>query len=371
MAIVIYLFLGGTGAGTCLVAACLGISALRLAFREAQASCKNAPAAVSCANAACRPAFSAAAYPGCCVTPETNDISHPAAERARRTERKLLSESLHAARKTLTANFMAAAFCLAAGACFLLVDLGRPDRALSLITRPTLSYVTVGAWALGICLCLALLLAFSWKRHATLPPVLGFALHAIAIVVSAVVMVYTGLLLASITATPLWNSPWLAPLFFLSAASCGCAVVLLCARALRLYRAHPRVMQAVLLADGCIIALEAVATAALVLDAAGPAGPAALAAHTAAALPPSGLTPYEQAQLMGALCLVSGPQAPWFWGGYVLCGIAAPLTCDIAARLSPRLEPTLSPVCAISVLIGGVAVRYCIVVAGMQAASLL
>ena len=197
LSIVIYLFLGGTGAGACLVAACLGISALRLAFR------------------------------GSFANPNKSAISHPAAERARCNGRRLLAESLYAARKTLTASFMAAAFCLAAGACFLLVDLGRPDRALSLLTHPAPSYVAVGAWALGICLCLALLLAFAWKRHATLPPALGFALHGITAIASAVAMAYTGLLLASIMATPLWNSPWLAPLFFLSAASCGCAVVLL------------------------------------------------------------------------------------------------------------------------------------------------
>lgn len=341
LSIVIYLFLGGTGAGACLIAACLGISALRLAFR------------------------------GSFVSPNKSAISHPAAERARRNGRRMLAESLYAARKTLTASLMAAAFCLAAGACFLLVDLGRPDRALSLLTRPSPSYVAVGAWALGVCLCLALLLAFSWKRHATLPPALGFALHGIAAVVSAVVMAYTGLLLASIMATPLWNSPWLAALFFLSAASCGCAVVLLCARSLRLYRKHARVMRALLLADGVIIALEAVATAAFVVCATGPAGPAALAAQTAAALPLANLSPYEQAQLAGAFALVRGSQAQWFWGGYALCGIAAPLAFEFAAHKSSRLEPTLTPLCAISVLIGGVALRYCVVLAGTQAASLL
>lgn len=341
LSIVIYLFLGGTGAGACLVAACLGISALRLAFR------------------------------GSFVNPNKSAISHPAAERARCNERRLLAESLCAARKTLTASFMAAAFCLAAGACFLLVDLGRPDRALSLLTHPAPSYVAVGAWALGICLCLALLLAFAWKRHATLPPALGFALHGITAVASAVVMAYTGLLLASIMATPLWNSPWLAPLFFLSAASCGCAVVLLCARGLRLYRTHPRVMRALLLADGVIIVLEAAATAAFVVCATGSAGPAALAAQKAAALPLASLSPYEQAQLAGAFTLVRGLQAPCFWGGYVLCGLIAPLALEFAARRSPHLEPTLAPVCAIGVLMGGVALRYCIVLAGTQAASLL
>lgn len=316
LSIVIYLFLGGTGAGACLVAACLGISALRS---------KNA----------------------------------------------LSAESFYAARKTLTSSFMAAAFCLAAGACFLLVDLGRPDRALSLLTRPSPSYVAVGAWALGVCLCLALLLAFSWKRHATLPPALGFALHGAATVVAAVVMAYTGLLLASIMATPLWNSPWLAPLFFLSAASCGCAVVLLCARSLRIYRTHPHVMRALLLTDGVVIVLEAAATVAFVVCATGPAGPATLAAQTAAALPHAGLSPYYQAQLAGAFTLVRGAQAQWFWGGYALCGIAAPLALELAARRSPRLEPTLAPMCAISALMGGFALRYCMVLAGTQAVGLL
>jgi polysulfide reductase chain C len=289
----------------------------------------------------------------------------------RRNEHKPSAESLHTARKTLSASFVAAAFCLVAGAGSLLVDLGRPDRALSLLTRPSPSYVAVGAWALGACLCLALLSASVWERRTAPTPALGLALHGITAAVSAVVMAYTGLLLASIMAMPLWDSPWLAPLFFLSAASCGCAVVLLCARGQRLYRTYPRVMRTLLLADGIIIALEAAATAAFIACAAGPAGPGALTAQTAAALPLADLSPYEQTRLIGAFELVRGLQSPWFWSGYVLCGLAAPLALGATARANPRLEPALAPACAIGVLIGGAVLRYCIVLAGTQTVCLL
>ncbi|NTU89816.1 MAG: polysulfide reductase, partial [Actinobacteria bacterium] len=51
---------------------------------------------------------------------------------------------------------------LALGTLCLLFDLGRADRALFLFLRPTLTYVSVGTYALTLCLLTAFVLCLIW-----------------------------------------------------------------------------------------------------------------------------------------------------------------------------------------------------------------
>ena len=117
----------------------------------------------------------------------------------------------------------------------LIFDLGSPVRAYRLFTTPkTLmtSWMTRGAWILTAFIILGLayaLPAFSlfnwlpWNQASGWGQGIGIA----AAVLSVIVPIYPGLLLGVIKSIPLWNTPALPPIFFLSGLDTGIAVLVL------------------------------------------------------------------------------------------------------------------------------------------------
>jgi formate-dependent nitrite reductase membrane component NrfD len=117
----------------------------------------------------------------------------------------------------------------------LIFDLGSPVRAYRLFTTPkTLmtSWMTRGAWILTAFIILGLayaLPAFSlfnwlpWNQASGWGQGIGIA----AAVLSVIVPIYSGLLLGVIKSIPLWNTPALPPIFFLSGLDTGIAVLVL------------------------------------------------------------------------------------------------------------------------------------------------
>ena len=145
---------------------------------------------------------------------------------------------------------------------------------------------------------------------------------------------YTGLLLGTLVARPLWNSALLGPLFLVSGVSTGAALLLLTPMSHEEHRTLTRW-------DVAAISTELALLALLLLDLAG--GDAAASAA-------------------GSL-LLGGPWTPWFWALVVVGGLAVPLLLD-AVELRRRLPATLySPVL---VLIGGFALRWVLVAAGQE-----
>ncbi len=302
-----YLFLGGTGAGGCLVCALMGLLA------------------------------------------DTSALAPALAARLRTGEGRRWSR-LFAPALTVSAA------CLAVGIACLAADLGRPDRLLLLMVSPTPSYISLGAWALVVCLGLAALLAAVWRGALAVRPGALATLEALTALAALTTAAYTGLLLASMPAVPLWCTPWLPALFTLSAASCGIALVMATAHLTGASADFGVVLARLALADGALIALEAVAVAAAIvavwlaaggsladLAAAISAGAAALAPAVAtpasaadpssldalAAAPAAAATLTDAAARASVAALVAGPGAWLFWGGFVLAGLVIPLGLDL------------------------------------------
>ena len=173
--VVCYLFLGGTGAGLCLVLSVLGLL-----------------------------------VPRSCLSTLPGVHLHPSA----------------AYRKLLGSGFVAAFVLLALGIVCLVADLGNAERMILLLVHPTASYLAVGSWALAACLALAAALGLAWLGVGVWNVALVRVVHVVAGLASLVVMVYTGLLLQSLGAVPLWATPWLPALFAASSLSCGIACAL-------------------------------------------------------------------------------------------------------------------------------------------------
>lgn len=153
------------------------------------------------------------------------------------------------------------------GMLCLLADLGRPEAFYLLFLYPTSSLVSIGSFALALfTACVAVALADALldlepaaRRAALVARWLGTAL-------AFVVMAYTGLLLRNVIAVDLWGSAWLPVLFVCSSLSCGCAVVLLCACASEGFGGVRLWMRSLSAADAVCIVLEALAVVAFALS---------------------------------------------------------------------------------------------------------
>ena len=172
--------------------------------------------------------------------------------------------------------------------------------------------------------------------------------------------IYTGILLNTMVARPLWNSAILGPLFLVSGLSAGVATMHIAATLLQ-GRAAPQG-----LVGGAFSAM---------LQPLGPQHPEKGTAHA--------LVRYDQMFLVAELVFIfillvnlyttsashavaaalvtTGPYAMAFWGGVVIVGVLLPLAWQ-ALELSHKVRHTVAP--AVLVLIGGFTLRWIMVNAG-------
>jgi formate-dependent nitrite reductase membrane component NrfD len=178
--------------------------------------------------------------------------------------------------------------------------------------------------------------------------------------------IYTGILLNTMIARPLWNSAILGPLFLVSGLSAAAAMVHLAVRLLP-GRPAPETMvggaiaalwqplgarppqagtqYSLVRADVGFLAIELVLLALLLI----------------------GLSTGGASQQEAVPLLVSGRYAVAFWGAIVVAGIALPIALQLL-ELGHRIPHTLIP--AMLVLAGGFALRWVLVNAG-QASQLV
>lgn len=128
--------------------------------------------------------------------------------------------------------------CLAAlilAVVFLFWDLGRPDRALLLFTRPHATLLTFGAFCLAAEALVGFLLVLASRtqrlarlqRHGERATRARRVLEATCCLLSLATMAYTGAFLSDSPAIPFWNTPALVAVFVCSSLSCGLSVMLL------------------------------------------------------------------------------------------------------------------------------------------------
>ena len=235
--------------------------------------------------------------------------------------------------------------CLAlllAGILFLLWDLGRPERVLLVLFQPHATPLTFGTLCLiGSVIVGALLVLSTAFRAPTLQGRTQSALEAIACVFALGTMAYTGVFLMSGISVALWSSWAVVALFTCSSLSCGLSVMLLTDwfvrdRTLLLRAARPLQRMHLL-----CLACEALSLASFVLAAI--SNPAAAPALSALSSPE-----------MLSTALV----------GVVGFGILAPFALEVCslAQADCRTIPVSDALC----LCGGLCLRYCVIVCGVQ-----
>lgn len=327
MLVVLYLFLGGAGAGACAVAALLGLLSPR------DAVCVEVPSKATLAGAGARRSCGGSASR--CIV------------RAPLVYRKLL-----------VPLFAVALAAVSLGIVCLLLDLGRADRVLLLLTSPAPTHIAVGAWALVATAVLSAVLLCAWNAVALcFPLAVVRAMEVLAIAVSFVAMAYTGLLLQTLDAVPLWGTVWLPVVFVLSSLSCGLALTMVTAQVAGSASLFGSVIRRIAVGDAAVITAESVASVLLV----------ATALHMMDALPAADSTSVVAAS--SAAELLAGEFAWLFWGVFGGVGMAAPFAAETALAVTARRTGAPMPALAAfavsaCVLAGGLALRFCLVQAG-------
>ena len=254
--------------------------------------------------------------------------------------------SVAAEARTLDYGFLAGLIILATGTACLVLDLGRADRVLTLFLAPRLSVMSVGAYALLSLLVLGAFLVLTSLFY--LPEIsrrVVSAAEIAAIIIGVAVMVYTGVLLATVGGVSLWWSALLPALFLLSSVSGGIAVVLALSAVAEDCPRLATLSRNLALIDMAVIALEVLVAAAFLWESARDPNPGTIA---------------------GLAILTQGSAAKAWWLGFGIFGLALPLVIEALTggfRLLPRRALALA---AVAVLLGAFCLRWSVVEAGVH-----
>ncbi len=279
-----YLFLGGTGAGACVV----------LSFLEIMGRCHGCTAQPSRWSLLLPGEFFARAWASCLIV-------------------------------------------LSVGILCLVVDVGHPDRLLSLFLSPTFSPLSVGAWTLAIVLLVVLLFTIrSVLDNVVLPTGVSVILAVAVIGFGLVACVYTGVLLESLVSVLAFRTILLPLLFLVSSLSCGVALAFIALAFTESRFPYLQPLHSLATIDGVLIGVEA---AILLLY-----------------LGWLSIAPGTQ---FAAEAITVGPFAPLFWGGIGVIGLVVPWILErFLTHGNARTQLLWIALC---LLVGGLCVRLCVV----------
>lgn len=273
--------------------------------------------------------------------------------------------------KTICFATWAATISLIVGLLLLLSELTNPLRGMLLWQSFSngSSWMTFGAWAVFAAVIVFGLMALlstrklvvaatkKWKKFSKVRSQARNVLAALGIVLGVVVAVYTGVLLMSAPGVPLWNTLLLPCLFAVSALDTGVALVEIIAVTVERKQVGPRkASKAHRLLKRFVVVLVLVELVVLFVFLntmlSGSSDNAAVAATGA----------------LSADLLMWGTLAPFFWGLVVACGLVLPLVAAIVG-LAARSKSfdSLAVVGASGALLGGCALRFLVLMAGLHA----
>lgn len=216
--VIAYLFLGGTGAGVCLLSCALGL-----------------------------------------MSPASQFAVLDARDR-------LVVGAPFAYCKLFAPMHIMGVVVMGVGMLCLFFDLGRSERVLAMLTSGVTTIANIGALALGVDIIISMLGIAVWTdNRGRVPVALMRIVQGAGVAASLVVMAYTGFLLSSMEGVALWRGPFLPLLFTVSSASCACALVLLLSYAMRMRALFAGVWRGMVRFDAGLIAVELLLVAAYVV----------------------------------------------------------------------------------------------------------
>jgi formate-dependent nitrite reductase membrane component NrfD len=232
---------------------------------------------------------------------------------------------------------------------FLMFDLGSPHKAYLVFVSPTLSVLSVGAWLVLLFVTGSALLFFIRRTLSFhIARTLVLVLEAVTFLFALGVMGYTGVFISSMPSLPFLNSPVVIPLFVASSLSTGAAVITLFGFLNQQKKSMLFSMRLIPTLDLIFIVMETVFLLVLFIMV---------------------LTDSNETAHASAVELISGDEAPLFWGLVVGGGLVVPGCIGVFERR--QLRPPLLALSALLLLIGGLALRYCLTQGGFHIGPLL
>jgi len=239
------------------------------------------------------------------------------------------------------------------GVLFLMLDLGRPERFMSVFSNFD-SLIAIGSMFITAFLVVSVVHIGFWIWPFKMLEKANMARRALGIVGAILalgVMIYPGVTM-SLTAVPLWATGLLPLLFIGVATLSGMAATVL---VLAIY--HARASGDV--KERAVGSMKALATPLLGLA----VFVLAVVFFLTMAVANIGPTGLESTTL-----LTTGAFAPLFWGGLVVAGLVLPiLLLGMGVRAAGRL-PVFAAVSSILLLVGGLLARFLVVSAGISLA---
>jgi len=245
------------------------------------------------------------------------------------------------------------------GVILLIVDLGVPIRFWHLLAEfDAGSAMSLGTWILLVWVTAGVIMIILWNIDRFIPSSIERARPAIALITGALswvafifgalLITYTGVLLAS-SNQPLWSATALVPpLFVASAVSTGLAVVIITALAGRSQAISRTTLARLSEADAIVIIIEMV----ILIGFAIWLGVSAMGGATE-----------------GLKLLTVGTLAPAFWVGVVLLALLIPLGLELSnwgKEITGRTVWLALAVPSVCVLLGGLILRAVVVVGGQM-----
>lgn len=248
---------------------------------------------------------------------------------------------------------------------FLSLHAGHPERLLYMFSNP-MSMITFGTTVITSILPIGIIYA-TFLPPDSLPWLKSFLPWSVYIkprkffelvlfILGSGLAGYTGFVLGVAWAQPFWETPLITVLFYASGVSTALMAIGLCIAILRLVQVTEEsrklfveMMHRLDVADGYMLAIEfgtAMLYLYVMLN-----GPSEVARASAEAL-------------------AFGVLAPMFWGGFVLLGLVIPIVIVVLLAWKGRtaafinLYAPLMILASLCVLIGGVFMRYCFLIAG-------
>ncbi len=195
---------------------------------------------------------------------------------------------------------------LSLGVLCLIADVGRPERLFNLLLSPQPTAMSVGSYAIAASvLCSGVFSAMSLLDNVEPSRALTLTVALIGVVSGFVTAVYTGVLLSSLASVVAYRTPLLPALFCVSSLSCGLAGAFAALSFTEPRHPHVRPLAVLTLADSVLVLAEIVLVSVYVFW--------MLGSQDAAA---------------GAWALVAGDMRWLFWGGLLICGLVVPFALE-------------------------------------------
>ena len=232
---------------------------------------------------------------------------------------------------------------VAAGCVFLLLDLGDPSIAFNVFIRPS-SILGFGSWSIVLfCLFAVASLVLGLMPRCRASKLFEPLSQFLAMVLSFVVILYSGVFYSLFPSVPFLNTPLVPALFTASAFSSGAGLLVVVGFFRQTCEGVLEGMNGLSAVDAVIVAVETLLLTALLVR-------SALFSEGGASLSPCTL-------LFGDLSLL-------FWMGAVIAGCIVPFAVDVMCLARPR--SVVLCIGGISALIGGVCLRFCILMAALR-----